>query len=410
MIDYHKFFSSTLESIKLSGRYREFVNISRKAGEFPMATHVESGKEVTVWCSNDYVGMGQNFDVLNKIHEITYKTGSGAGGTRNLSGTNSEIVELEKTLAFLHNKNSALSFVCGYMANLASISTILSILGENACVFSDSKNHASMIEGIRHSKREKFIFKHNSLDHLEELLSSVPIDRPKLIVFESIYSMDGDIAPIEGICNLADKYSALTYIDEVHAVGMYGKKGGGISQLLGLENRIDIIQGTLAKAYGAIGGYIAGNEILIDAIRSLASGFIFTTALPPMISSASRCSVEHLINNDKERILHQKIVNEAKKSFRENGLPFIDHETHIIPLIIGDSFKCKEISKYLLDKHDIFIQSINYPTVPKGSERLRITPTPLHTEEMIKKLTYSLLDALYALDCKNLLQNMEVAI
>ncbi|WDM85355.1 5-aminolevulinate synthase [Ehrlichia sp. JZT12] len=391
MINYEEMFNDKIKHIKEEGRYREFTGFSRIPGQFPYAIECSGNNVVTLWCSNDYLGMGQNEHVILAIK--SFGSSIGAGGTRNISGTTKEIIELEKSLADLHKKPAALTFVCGYVANQTTISTLLSVI-PNIVVFSDEKNHSSMIEGIRGSKRPKYIFKHNDVNHLEDLLKSVDRSVPKIIIFESLYSMDGDIAPIAEICDLADKYGAMTYIDEVHAVGMYGDRGGGISEQENISDRITIIQGTLSKAFGVMGGYITGSKSLIDVVRSFAPGFIFTTALSPLIASSARISVEHLKNSSIEREKQREVVKKVKESFSNAGINFMKTDTHIIPIIIGDSITCKNISQILLKDYKIYIQSINYPTVPVGTERLRITPTPYHTDEMIDILTHALIDVL----------------
>ena len=396
MINYNTYFSEKIESIKAEGRYRVFADIERLVGQFPKAIYRdESGleKEITIWCSNDYLGMGQNPKVIKALQDAAARSGTGAGGTRNISGTTHYHVLLEQSLADLHHKEDALLFTSGYVSNEASLSALGQIM-PGAIILSDEKNHASMIAGIRQSKVEKAIFRHNDLAHLEELLSSQPIDRPKIIAFESVYSMDGDIAPIKEICDLADKYQALTYIDEVHAVGMYGERGAGIAEREGLMDRIDIIEGTLGKAYGVMGGYIAGSREIIDCIRSVASGFIFTTAHSPALLAACLESVEHLKKSTSERLQHQARAQELKALMRDNGLPIIEGPSHIVPVMIGDAVLCKHISDTLLHDYDIYVQPINYPTVPVGTERLRFTPSPYHTTEDMVFLVNALKDLL----------------
>lgn len=400
MSRYSEVFNQAIETIKNEKRYREFINLARISGEFPCAINEETNEKIVIWCSNDYLGMGQNFTVCDSMKETIDKMGAGAGGTRNISGNNREVVLLEKEIAKLHKKEAALSFVCGYVANLASISTLTSLM-KDCIAFSDQYNHSSIIEGIKSSRCEKRIFRHNDVQHLEELLASVPGDAYKLIIFESVYSMDGDIAPVREICDLAEKYNALTYIDEVHAVGMYGQHGGGISEELGLVDRIDVIQGTLAKAYGVIGGYVAARTNIIDVIRSHASGFIFTTALPPVIASAGKASITHLYSSNRERKKQKENVAKLKAMLEANGIKYKDSPTHIIPIIIGHPEKCKQASRILLEEFKIFIQYINYPTVPRGTERLRITPTPQHTDTMMRELVLALKEVL------NRIQNNE---
>ena len=396
---YNTIFFEAIQKVKKEGRYRTFMNLSRISAEFPYAYNQSDGKKIIIWCSNDYLGMGQDSTVLNQMCGTIHEMGAGAGGTRNISGTNKEVVKLESSIADLHQKESALSFVCGYMANYTSIYTLLSIL-PNSVVFSDSLNHASIIDGINASKRRKFIFRHNDILHLEHLLQSVDKDIPKIIIFESIYSMDGDVAPIKEICDLAEKYDALTYIDEVHAVGMYGKRGGGITEQEKLSERITIIQGTLAKAYGVIGGYIAASSLVVDVIRSYASGFIFTTALPPSIANAAAMSIEHLKNSVEERRKHSLVVRKVKSALSEAGIGFLKNDTHIVPVIVGDPELSSKCSSILLKEYDIFIQHINYPTVPRGTERLRITPTPQHTDVMIGRLVKALSEVFSRLNIK----------
>ncbi|WP_169193670.1 5-aminolevulinate synthase [Anaplasma platys] len=390
MIDYEKVFFEKIQGIKEEGRYREFTGFRRIPGKFPYAVECQTGDVVTLWCSNDYLGMSQNEHVLSAARDRNVNVG--AGGTRNISGTTEEVIELEKSLADLHNKAAALTFVCGYVANQTSISTILATIPD-IVVFSDEKNHSSMIEGIRAGNRAKHIFRHNDVNHLESLLKAAG-PGPKIILFESLYSMDGDVAPIKEICDLASKYNAITYLDEVHAVGLYGARGGGISEREGLADRISVIQGTLSKAFGVMGGYIAASQSLVDVVRSFAPGFIFTTAVSPLIAASALASVEYLKNSDVERKGHAEVLAKVKQAFLSSGIDFVMTDTHIIPLIIGDATKCKEVSQALLKDHKIYIQSINYPTVPLGTERLRITPTPCHTDEMIDHLVKSLVEVL----------------
>ncbi|MCU7611126.1 5-aminolevulinate synthase [Anaplasma capra] len=387
MIDYEKVFAEKIQAIKEEGRYREFTGFRRIPGKFPHAIECQTEKVVTLWCSNDYLGMSQNEHVLSAARDASVNIS--AGGTRNISGTTKEVVELERSLADLHNKPAALTFVCGYVANQTSISTILSMIPD-IVVFSDAKNHSSMIEGIRSSNRERHIFRHNDVKHLESLLAATG-PGPKIILFESLYSMDGDVAPIREICDLASEYNAITYLDEVHAVGIYGARGGGISEREGLADRISVIQGTLSKAFGVMGGYIAASKALVDVVRSFAPGFIFTTAISPLIAASSRASVEYLKVSNVEREKHRQVVDKVKNAMLRAGIEFVMTDTHIIPIIIGDAEICKGVSGALLRNHGIYIQSINYPTVPLGTERLRITPTPFHTDEMIEHLIDGLL-------------------
>ena len=346
-------------------------------------------KDIIVWCSNDYLGMSQNTLVIDKMVNSIKNMGIGSGGTRNISGNSIEIVNLEKEIATLHQKEKAIVFTSGYIANETTISTLLNIL-DNSVVFSDEKNHASIISGIKKSNAKKEIFKHNDLDHLESLMKKYPQDVNKLIVFESVYSMDGDFGNIEGIVKLAKQYNALTFLDEVHAVGMYGETGAGVADMLGLNNEIDIIQGTLGKAFGTIGGYISSTNLICDVVRSYASGFIFTTAMPPAIASAAKASIQYLKESNKERLLQQKNTILLKKYLSRENISYLDNKSHIVPVMVHNPIKCKEISNILLDEFGHYIQPINYPTVPVGTERLRITPGPLHTEEMIANLTNAL--------------------
>ncbi len=400
-MDYNKFFNENLGSLKREGRYRVFADLEKIAGNFPQALNYNDDKvkEVTVWCSNDYLGMSQNKLVLEKMVEAIQKVGAGSGGTRNISGTNHYHVLLERELCYLHKKESALLFNSGYLANQATLST----LGKNLpnCHFiSDEKNHASMILGIKNSGANKLIFKHNDIEDLEKKIKKINSNASKIIVFESVYSMDGDFSPIKEIVNLAKKYNALTYLDEVHAVGIYGKRGAGLAQSHGVLKEIDILQGTLAKAFGVMGGYITGNKNLIDYMRSNASGFIFTTSLPPSLAAGAYTAIRHLKFSSSERVKQRKVVENLKKSLRRESISFLDHGSHIIPVVIGDAKLCKQASNLLLDNHDIYIQPINYPTVPIGTERLRLSPTPLHTNEMILKLVESLKSVFKELNIK----------
>jgi 5-aminolevulinate synthase len=397
-MDYQRFFEEAIDQLHAERRYRVFANLERIVGRFPRAIWRDGGqqREITVWCSNDYLGMGQHPDVIAAMQQAAGNMGSGAGGTRNISGNNHPLVELEAELADLHGKEAALVFTSGFISNEASISTIARLL-PNCLILSDELNHASMIEGVRRSGAEKKIFRHNDLAHLESLLAASAPERAKLIVFESVYSMDGDVSPIAAIADLAGKYNAMTYIDEVHAVGMYGPRGGGITDREGQAHRMDIVEGTLAKAFGTLGGYIAGTRAVIDAVRSYAPGFIFTTALPPAIAAAATASIRHLKNSQSERDAQQRQAKRAKNVLSAAGLPVMPSETHIVPVLVGDPELCKKASDRLLDRHGIYIQPINYPTVPRGTERLRITPTPFHTDELIDGLKDALLETWQAL-------------
>ena len=390
MTDYKKIFRESLDELKNDGNYRIFADLEKIAGNFPQALNYKdnSVSEVTVWCSNDYLGMSQNDIVIESMIEAVKKVGAGSGGTRNISGTNHYHVLLERELCYLHQKEAALLFNSGYLANQATLSTLGKKLPD--CVFfSDEKNHASMIQGMRNSGAKKIIFEHNNINDLENKLK-INKSKSKVIVFESVYSMDGNFSPIKEICDLAEKYNALTFLDEVHAVGIYGKRGAGVAEERGVMERIDVIQGTLAKAFGVIGGYITGNRELIDFIRSFASGFIFTTSLPPCIAAGAYSSIRHLKFSDEEREKMIFIVNKLKSFLKKNEIPFLDNGSHIVPVIIGDAKLCKKASNILLDNYKIYVQPINHPTVPKGTERLRITASPNHTERMVKDLANAL--------------------
>ena len=390
-MDYDEHFRAAVNAVHNEGRYRVFADLARKVGDFPHAINRRDGKEhpVVIWCSNDYLGMGQNPSAIAAATEAAQTYGVGSGGTRNISGTTHLHVLLEKELAGLHGKESALLFTSGFVSNDTTISTVAKML-PGCIIFSDAMNHASMIDGVRHSGAEKKIFRHNDTAQLEELLQSAPKDAPKLIVFESVYSMDGDIAPIADICDLADKYNAMTYLDEVHAVGLYGHGGGGISERDNIADRITIIEGTLAKAFGTMGGYITGSASLVDAIRSTASGFIFTTTVAPPVVAAALENVRYVRTHNELRVRHQERAQALKLKLTAAGLPVMPSSTHIVPVFVGDPVLCKRATDILLEQHGVYIQPINYPTVPKGTERLRITPTPLHDDQLMNQLADAL--------------------
>ena len=390
-MNYDALFDSALRQVKAEGRYRVFADLERKVGQFPTAHSHRTGEDVVVWCANDYLGMGHHPVVRDAMKEAIDRMGAGSGGTRNISGTHHEIVKLEETLAKLHNKPAALAFTSGYIANEASLSALGSVL-DDCIIFSDAQNHASMIHGIRQSGAEKKVFRHNDVDHLAKMLAAEKYDRPKIIAFESVYSMDGDVGPIKDICALAKQYNAFTYLDEVHAVGMYGEHGAGIAEREALMDEVDLIQGTLAKAYGVIGGYIAASEAVIDMVRSFAPGFIFTTSMPPSIAAGANASVRYLMESSKERDAHQEKAARLKTILRDADIPIMETPTHIVPVMVGDPVLCKQASDILLEEYNIYVQPINYPTVRKGTERLRFTPTPFHTEEMLLQLRDALVE------------------
>lgn len=389
MSNYSHFFKSSVGKLREENLYRKFVNISRLKGQFPHAINNQNGHKITLWCSNDYLAMGQNEEAILAAKNALEACGIGSGGTRNISGNSNFVVELEHEVADLHNKEAALCFVSGYIANDASIQALAKII-PNLVIFSDAKNHASIISGIRNSKLEKHVFRHNDMLHLEELLQKFPNETPKIIIFESVYSMDGDFGKAEEIIALAKKYNALTFIDEVHAVGLYGKRGGGLSEELGVAQKIDIIQGTFAKAYGCIGGYISASAEIVDAVRLNASGFIFTTSLPPAICKAITTNIRHLKNSPALRNLMKEKVSLLKKLLHEAKIKTVENRSHIVSIVVGNAKKAEEISTKLLSDFDIYVQHINYPTVAKGDERLRITVTPLHSDEMIHNLVSAL--------------------
>jgi 5-aminolevulinate synthase len=388
---YDDVFAASLDELKAENRYRYFVEIERLSGRHPIARwHAPEGpRDVIVWCSNDYLGMGQKDIVTDAMSHVVKTQGAGAGGTRNISGTTRPLVELERELADLHGKQRALIFTSGYVANEASISTLVRLL-DGVKVFSDAMNHSSIISGIRNSRADKVIFRHNDTKHLEELLAAEPLSRPKLIIFESVYSMDGDIGPIADICALAEKYNALTYLDEVHAVGMYGAQGGGVAEREGLAHRVDIIQGTFGKAVGVMGGYIASSDKLCDAVRSYGAEFIFTTAIPPGLAAGALAAIRYLRKSNSERLGQQRNVALLKKLLTADGFDVLPGDTHIVPVMVRDAGLCLAITSHLLTQHGMYIQPINYPTVARGEERLRITPGPLHTEQMIVDLISAL--------------------
>lgn len=396
-MDYTQHFSDKIAQIKDEGRYRYFATMERIVGRFPVALYHEPHKdprEVTIWCSNDYLGMGQHPKILQAAKDALDTCGAGAGGTRNISGTTRYHVELEQSVADLHGKEAGLVFSSGYVSNEGTLSTLGKLMP--GCIFfSDEMNHASMIHGIRGANSEKHIYRHNDMEHLEDLLKAVPINAPKVIAFESVYSMDGDIAPIEETIALAKKYNAMTYIDEVHGVGVYGPRGGGVAEERGLMEHIDILEGTFGKAYGAMGGFITGNHDIIDAIRSFASGFIFTTSLPPAVLAAAHAAVEHLKTSNVEREKMRANVALFKSLLDEVDMPYMRGDSHIVPLVVGEPNCCREVTDMLMERHNIYVQPINYPTVPRGTERLRLTATAAHSEEQVREMA-SILQKMWA--------------
>ncbi len=400
-MDYEQFFSDRIAHLRRDGRYRIFADLERRAGAFPAAAHYAGGavEDVTVWCSNDYLGMGQHPQVIAAMQEALDKVGAGAGGTRNISGTSHYHVLLEEELSELHCTEASLLFSSGYVANEATLGTLGQTL-PGCTIVSDADNHASMIAGIRYSRAEKKIFRHNDVAHLDRLLGECDPDAPKIVAFESLYSMDGDFAPIGEICDIAERHGAMTYLDEVHAVGLYGERGAGVAERDGAMDRITIVQGTLAKAFGVVGGYIAGSAAMVDFIRSHASGFIFTSSLPPAVAAGARASIRHLKPNKALRERHQERARSLKARLQTARLPLMPSPSHIVPVFVGDPVRCKKVTDELMERHAIYVQPINYPTVPKGTERLRLTPTPLHSDADMDRLVTALQDVWGRLDLR----------
>src|SRR5882724_9975292 len=398
--DYEACFRRHLDALRAEGRYRVFANLGRRCGSFPRAYDSRTGDEVTIWCSNDYLGMGQHPLVLDAMIEAIDALGAGSGGTRNISGNTHLHERLEAEIADLHKREAALVFTSGFVANETALSTLAQSI-PGMIVVSDALNHASMIAGIRNSRAETHIFRHNDADDLARILAGLPSNRPKLVCFESVYSMDGDIAPIGTLCDIADRYGAMTYLDEVHAVGLYGPRGGGVAERDGVLGRPTVVQGTLAKAFGVMGGYIAGSAALVDYVRSHAPGFIFTTALPPALAAGALAAIRHLKTSQAERVRHQHRVAQVKRRLLAAGLPVMPSQSHIVPVLIGDARRCKAMSDALLERHRIYVQPINYPTVPQGTERLRITPTPLHSDGDIDALVSAFADVWQSFTLRN---------
>jgi 5-aminolevulinate synthase len=392
-MDYEQFFADKVMALKKEGRYRVFADLERQAGRFPKASvrGRDGEREITVWCSNDYLGMGQHPEVLKAMHTAIDRCGAGAGGTRNISGTNHYHVLLEHELADLHRTEAALIFGSGWIANMTALCTICRLVPD-CLVLSDEKNHNSMIEGIIHSRAEKRLFRHNDVDHLDQILAGYPLDRPKLVAFESVYSMDGDIAPISAICDVAERWGAMTFLDEVHAVGLYGQRGAGVAERDGVMDRLTIIQGTLAKAFGVVGGYIAGSTFMCDFVRSYGNGFIFSSAMPPSVAAGALASVRYLKQHNEIRERHQERAATLKRRLRQAGFPVMPSQSHIVPVLVGDPVLCKEATDLLLSEHAIYVQPINYPTVARGTERLRFTPTPLHDDVEVDRLIAAMQD------------------